>query len=88
MQIFSRLYAWTLDMSRHRHAPRWLVAMSVAESSFFPIPVDVMLAPMVLARLERAWYFAMLATLGSVAGGVIGWVIGLWLIDAVLPVLE
>ncbi len=88
MQIFSRLYAWVLRLSRHRRAPAWLVTLAVAESSFFPVPVDVMLAPMVLARPERAWWFALLATLGSVAGGVVGWAIGLWLIDAVLPLLD
>ncbi len=88
MKIFSRLYVWVLELSRHRRAPSWLVTLAVAESSFFPIPVDVMLAPMVLAQPRRAWWFALLATLGSVAGGVIGWVIGLWLIDAVLPLLE
>ncbi len=88
MAIFSRLYAFTLELSRHRHAPRWLFGVSVAESSFFPVPVDVMLAPMVLAQPHRAWPLATLTTVGSVIGGVIGWFIGMWLIEAVLPLIE
>lgn len=75
-------------MAAHRQAPGWLTGVAVAESSFFPVPVDVMLAPMVLAQPQRAWLFATLATVGSVAGGVIGWVIGAWAIDSVLPFLE
>lgn len=75
-------------MSRHRHAERWLAALAVAESSFFPVPVDVMLAPMVLAQMSRAWALAAIATVGSVAGGIVGWLLGLWLIEAILPMLE
>lgn len=85
--VFSRLYRWTLTLAAHPRAPAWLTAVAVAESSFFPVPVDVMLAPMVLARPQRAWAFAALATLGSVAGGVLGWMLGLWLIDSLLPLL-
>lgn len=88
MRVFSWLYERVLLLSRHRHAPRWLTGVAVAESSFFPVPVDVMLAPMVLAQPEKAWRFALLATVGSVLGGVIGWCIGLWLMDAVMPVIE
>lgn len=87
-QIWTRLYDATLRLSAHRRAPAWLGGMAVAESSFFPIPVDVMLAPMVLARPERAWRFALIATLGSVAGGVIGFFIGAWLLAAITPLLQ
>ena len=62
--------------SRHRHAPWYLGGMSFAESSFFPIPPDVMLAPMSLAQPARAWWFALLTTLTSVAGGLFGYAIG------------
>ena len=65
--------------SRHAHAPRYLVLLTVAESSFFPVPPDVMLAPMVLARRDRAWYFAALTTGASVLGGLFGYLIGMYL---------
>ena len=62
--------------------------MSFAESSFFPVPPDVMLAPMCLATPARAWYFASLTTLTSVAGGLFGYAVGYFALDAVLPWLE
>ena len=58
MKIFGPLYDRVIEWSRHRFAERYLAALSFAESSFFPIPVDVMLAPMCLARLDKAWRFA------------------------------
>lgn len=72
---------------QHRHAPWYLGALSFAESSFFPIPPDVMLAPMSLARPERAWGYALLTTLTSVAGGVLGYLIGLFLFEAFIDEL-
>ena len=68
-----------MHWSRHAHAPRYLAGLTFAESSFFPIPPDVMLAPMVLARPERAWYLATLTTLASVLGGLFGYLIGMYL---------
>jgi membrane protein YqaA with SNARE-associated domain len=62
-----------------------LGGLSFAESSFFPIPPDVMLAPMCLAQPQRWFRFALITTLTSVAGGVFGYVIGAWAIDAVMP---
>jgi membrane protein YqaA with SNARE-associated domain len=62
--------------------------MSFAESSFFPVPPDVMLAPMCLASPARAWYFALLTTLTSVAGGLFGYAVGYFAVDLVLPWLE
>ncbi len=88
MKLFSPLYRKALAWSRHPHAPRYLGAMSFAESSFFPVPPDVMLAPMCLASPARAWYFALLTTLASVAGGLFGYAIGYFALDAVLPWLE
>lgn len=76
MRIFRPLYDRVLAWSAHPNAGRYLVALSAAESSFFPVPPDVMLAPMCLARPARAWRFAMLCTLASVAGGLIGYLIG------------
>ena len=74
--VFQRLYDRVLSWSSHRRAPSILAGLSFAESSFFPIPPDVMLAPMCLARPRRAWWFAALCTASSVAGGVLGYLIG------------
>ena len=83
MRIFEPLYDKMLDWSRHRHAERYLGVVSFAESSFFPIPTAFMLAPMVLAKRDRAWWLAILATLTSVAGGVFGYLIGYFLFEQV-----
>ena len=74
--IFQRLYDHVLAWSAHRRAPSILCGLSFAESSFFPIPPDVMLAPMCLAQPRKAWWFATLCTLSSVAGGMLGYLIG------------
>ena len=74
--IFQRLYDLVLGWSGHRRAPSILCGLSFAESSFFPIPPDVMLAPMCLARPRSAWWFAALCTISSVAGGMAGYLIG------------
>ena len=76
MKIFGPLYDRVIEWSRHRFAERYLAALSFAESSFFPIPVDVMLAPMCLARLDKALRFAFIATVFSVLGGLAGYAIG------------
>ena len=74
--MFASLYDRVLEWSRHRYAERYLGVLSFAESSFFPIPVDVMLAPMCLADRKKAWRFASIATVFSVIGGVAGYSIG------------
>jgi membrane protein YqaA with SNARE-associated domain len=73
--------------ARHRHAPWYLGGMSFAESSFFPIPPDVMLAPMCLAQPKRALFFATLTTLTSVVGGIFGFLIGMFAFELIEPVL-
>lgn len=88
MKLFSSLYARTMAWSRHRRAPWYLGAMSFAESSFFPIPPDVMLAPMSLARPDQAWRLALLTTLTSVAGGLFGYLIGYFAFDLLEPHLK
>ena len=89
MKIFSRLYDLVLSWASHPKAPRYLGALSFAESSFFPIPPDVMLAPMVLAQRHRAWFFAALTTLWSVVGGVAGYLIGMFLFGLVAdPIIQ
>lgn len=76
-------------MAASDRAPWALAAVSFAESSFFPIPPDVMLIPMVLSRRENAWWYATIATVASVLGGLLGYAIGYYLYDAVgLPILK
>jgi len=74
--MFASLYDHVLEWSRHRYAERYLGVLSFAESSFFPVPVDVMLAPMCLADRKKAWRYASIATVFSVLGGVAGYAIG------------
>jgi len=81
--MFKRLYEWMLSVSESRHAPYALAAVAFAESSFFPIPPDVILIPMSLATPRRAWRYAAIATLASVAGGVLGYGIGALLFDTI-----
>lgn len=88
MRLFSKLYDRALRWAAHPHASRYLAALSFAESSFFPIPPDVMLAPMSLAKPQRAWYYATLTTTASVLGGVLGYGIGLLAFDAIQPTLQ
>lgn len=82
MKIFSALYDWTLKWAEHRLAPRVLAALTFAESVFFPIPPDVLLAPMVLAKQHKAWHYATLTTIASVIGGVVGYALGYFAFDA------
>ena len=88
MKFFSAMYDKVLGWSRHRHAPRFLGALSFAESSFFPIPPDVMLAPMSLARPEKAWNYALLTTIASVLGGMLGYLIGVFAFELVEPLIQ
>ena len=76
-----RLYDWTMRAAAHEKAPHALFWVSFAESSVFPIPPDVMLIPMVLARRLKAWVYAAIATAGSVLGGVAGYAIGYFLYE-------
>ncbi|WP_316365855.1 YqaA family protein [Candidatus Thiodiazotropha sp. CDECU1] len=88
MRLFSSLYARTMQWSRHPHAPAYLAGLSFAESSFFPIPPDVMLAPMSMARPNQAWFLAGLTTLASVLGGMLGYLIGVYAFDLIQPWLH
>lgn len=88
MKLFGPLYDRVLDWSRHRHAERYLAALSFSESSFFPIPVDVMLAPMCLANLSKAWRYALIATITSVLGGLAGYAIGYGAFEMIEPWLR
>lgn len=87
--MFRKLYDWTLRLAGHRHAIRWLALISFVESSVFPIPPDVMVIPMVLARRDQAWRIAAVAASASVLGGMAGYAIGYFLWDGVgRPVAE
>jgi len=88
MRVFSKLYAKVMRWAEHPHASRYLVGLSFAESSFFPIPPDVMLAPMSLAKPEQAWRYALLTTLASVVGGIAGYLIGAFAFELVEPLLH
>ncbi len=81
--MFRALYDWTLRLANHRHAVRSMAAVSFAESSFFPIPPDVVLVPVVLANRERAYWIAFVCTVSSVLGGMLGYLIGYALYDTV-----
>ena len=88
MKLFSALYNRTMQWARHRHAPWFLGMLSFAKSSFFPIPPDVMLAPMALARPQRAWWLAALTMITSVLGGLFGYLIGYFAFELVAPLIE
>ena len=88
MKLFSALYSRVLSWSRHPKAPWYLGGLSFMESSFFPIPPDVMLAPMSMAQPRRAWWFALITTVTSVLGSLLGYAIGHFALDALLPWLQ
>ena len=87
--MLRRLYDWTMGLAARRHALSAMAAVSFVESSFFPIPPDVLLIPMVLAAPRRAWLIATVCTVASVLGGAFGYAIGLFLLEAIgQPILD
>ena len=81
--MLRRLYDWCIGAAGKPHAAPIMGAVAFAESSFFPVPPDIMLIPMALARPDRAWLYATVCTLASVAGGMLGYFIGAELYDSV-----
>src|ERR1044072_740947 len=81
--LFRRCYEWAIPSADKPHAVWTMGAISFAESSFFPVPPDVMLIPMALAKPQRAYALALWCTLSSVAGGLVGYAIGALLYDSV-----
>jgi membrane protein YqaA with SNARE-associated domain len=81
--MFQKLYRWTLSLAESQHAPWALGVIAFAESSFFPVPPDAILIPMSLARPKGAWVYALICTLGSVAGALLGYAIGAFLYETV-----
>ncbi len=81
--MLRRLYQWVIDLSERPSASWALAGVSFAESSFFPVPPDVMLVPMCVAKPEKAWWYAFICTVASVVGGLFGYAIGALLYDTV-----
>jgi membrane protein YqaA with SNARE-associated domain len=88
VKLFSSLYERVMRWAAHRHAQWYLAGLSFAESSFFPVPPDVMLAPMALANTSKAWRFALITTFASVIGGAAGYLLGVFAFELIQPLLE
>ncbi|PZU73704.1 YqaA family protein [Brevundimonas sp.] len=86
--MLRKLYDRVFELARSRHATRALAVVSFAESSIFPIPPDVMLAPMILARPQKAYFYAAVCTVASVLGGILGYAIGYFLTDLGLAIMR
>jgi membrane protein YqaA with SNARE-associated domain len=87
--MLKRLYDWTLSLAARKSAEWWLGIISFVESSVFLVPAEALMVPMGLARPERAYRYALIATVGSVLGGVAGWLLGYYAYELVArPVLE
>ena len=76
MKILRKIYDWTLTKANHPRAPWFLSLISFMESSFFPIPPDIILIPMIIANRLKAWWYAFICTIRSVIGGIAGYCIG------------
>ena len=86
--MLRRLYDWTMSLAERKSAELWLAVIAFIESSFFLVPADVLFLPMALARRNRVWRYALVATAASVAGGILGWLIGHFAYEAIAqPVL-
>ena len=81
--MLQKTYDWMIRTATHKGAPRALAVVSFVESSFFPIPPDIMLIPMILADRRKAWWYATIATIASVIGGIFGYAIGYFLLEYV-----
>jgi membrane protein YqaA with SNARE-associated domain len=87
--MLRKLYDWTLSLSARKSAEWWLWIIAFVESSVFFIPAEVLFVPMALARPERAYRYAVIATVGSVLGGIFGWFLGYYAYDLIArPILE
>jgi membrane protein YqaA with SNARE-associated domain len=87
--MLRKIYDWTMSLADHPHALWWLALVAFVESSVFPIPPDVLMIPMILARPSRAWLIAGVALVASVLGGLLGYAIGAFAYDSIgQPILE
>jgi len=83
MKLFRSLYNWTLSKSEHKYSAWVLSVVSFAESSFFPIPPDILLIPMIISKRVKAWMYAFICTFSSVLGGVAGYAIGYFFYNSI-----
>lgn len=83
MRTLQRIYEWTMALAGNRYAVIWLAFVSFIESFIFPIPPDVVLIPMVLAKRSRVWVYATICTLSSVIGGLAGYAVGYFLFETI-----
>jgi membrane protein YqaA with SNARE-associated domain len=87
--MLRRLYDWTMALAGRKSAEIWLAVIAFIESSIFLVPADVLFLPMVLSRRDRAYRYALVATVASVLGGIAGWMLGYFAYESVAkPVLE
>ncbi len=87
--MLRRLYDWTMSLAARKSAESWLAVIAFVESSVFLVPADVLFLPMALARPERAYRYALVATIASVLGGIAGWYIGHYAFEALAkPILD
>jgi len=87
--MLRRLYDWTMSLASKKSAEVWLAVIAFVESSVFLVPADVLFLPMALAKPERSYRYAIVATVASVLGGMAGWALGYYAYEAVArPVLE
>lgn len=87
--MLKRLYDWTLSLAARKSAEWCLFAIAFVESSVFVIPAEVLFVPMGIARPERVWRYAVIATIGSVLGGIFGWFLGHYAYEYIArPMLE
>lgn len=87
--MLRRLYDWTMSLAARKAAERWLAFIAFIESSIFLVPADVLYLPMALARPDRAYRYALVATVASVLGGIAGWMLGYFAYESIAkPVLE
>jgi membrane protein YqaA with SNARE-associated domain len=87
--MLRRLYDWTMSLAGRPTAEIWLAIIAFVESSVFLVPADVLFIPMVIARPQRAYRYALVATVASVLGGIVGWYIGHYAFDTIArPILE
>ena len=83
MKLLRSLYNWTLKKAEHKYSSWILSFVSFAESSFFPIPPDILLIPMIIAKRVKAWMYAFICTFSSVLGGVAGYAIGYFFYNSI-----
>ncbi|WP_428152696.1 YqaA family protein [Brevundimonas sp.] len=86
--MLRKLYDWVFEQARKPYAEKTMAVVSFAEASFFPIPPDVMLAPMILSRPDRAYRYAAICSLASLLGALLGYAIGLFLEPVAVRLLE